>query len=779
MTTQTDVAELYTAFFNRAPDSAGLAYWVNELQSGVISLQQMASNWVNEQPEGQTNYPSGTSDAAFIAAIYSNVLGRLADTAGAQYWQNQLASGAVTRDVFIAAIINGAHANTSAQGVLDAQLLSNKAAAGVAFANQGVNDTTLAAKVLTTVNSSSDSLSSTLSLIKLIPAGTLTPAMVSSLNDTITKVAALIVAEPNEAGDMATYLSTLSAGVTSTTDLNVLLGKIGALAVAALTDSTALDNPATLAQNDLGAANPPAGGGGDGGGGDPGNPTPTLTATNDNGVLKIVGTSTADVHIDMNTHVVTSGATTLTVVGTADFTSVDSGTYGGSVTAVGTAKQILNLDSTYTGVDHLQIVDKALNILGWALELPRQPVESVSVLNNAAGTLSLDQHSELNGLTTTHDWTYDIRDTVQNITFAENAGDPVLGSATEVVVGDTLVNLASDDGIAVRGIHEYSVIDTYANISGASPDEQTLINGAEDVIVRDTVAGVQQAISDGFTAEHDYQVVDTAQHLLDINASDANFLHNATAVSVAGDDAGQLTLQQRDDLGKVTDNEHWHYAITDTAEHIVAGITEHLDFLQRADDVTIDGSISLGQLGVVANTQGLDSSGWHYSIVDSVENANAYPPLGDLNMTLTASAGVDELDGNVSTGAITMSFSGLTDASTFTFANNGFSSNTAADAFLSFQAATDKIDLQAFHLTGEDTLSLVAGGNNAITDGHFALVKGVALENGVYVASSAPDAGTLVIWDADTTAGVIKQVGVFVADASLDVSAVVTGPVTT
>jgi hypothetical protein len=50
---------------------------------------------------------------------------------------------------------------------------------------------------------------------------------------------------------------------------------------------------------------------------------------------------------------------------------------------------------------------------------------------------------------------------------------------------------------------------------------------------------------------------------------------------------------------------------------------------------------------------------------------------------------------------------------------------------------------------------------------------------GVYAASSEPNAGTLVIWDADTSAGAIKQVGVFVADINVDATHLVLGAVPT
>jgi hypothetical protein len=874
MTTQTDVAQLYTAFFDRAPDAAGLAYWVNELQTGLITLEQMASNWVNEQPEGQAKYPNGTSDTAFLDAIYQNVLGRSPDAEGQQYWLNQLSSGAMSRDVFIAAIINGAHANTSAQGVLDAKLLDNKAAVGVAFADHGTNNLTLAAKILTPVTASDASLNSSLSLIKLIPSGAaLTPALISKLSLTIDKVAALIEGQPGEQADLATYLSTVSAGITSNTNIDLLLTKIGTVATSALTDSTALDNPATLGQDDLASATP--GGGGDGG--DPGTPGPTLTATSADGLLKIVGTSTAEVHVDMTTHVVTSGTTTVTVSGPLTFTGVDASTYTGAVTAVGTVKQIVANNPVYTGVDRLEVVDKASTILNWAEYYLNGVVQKITVLNGEAGTLTVAGHDELTGLTAGQTWTYDIRDTVSVINDASHAA--VLTGAGNVTVADTLANLSSPEGTTAIDGHQYIVRDTYDHLVAGAADPVLL--GAVQTIVHDTVEGVQTALAaSAIPAGAEYEVQDTAEHLL---AADPDFLlQGPSSVTVTDDNAGVLTLEQRDALGKVTDDdfwdytindsaanildgvgEHadylahandvtvtgdlslsqlgtldagknvdvsgWHYTLSDSADNVVASVADHAAYLAQASDVTVTGPLSLSQLGTIDDAQGVDVSGWHYtlsdtaanmvdsltdhvayltqasdvtitgninlgqldaaavvpgidvtawhfSLVDSVSNINAHFAIDDIPITATTSADADALDGNISEGAVTMSFAGLTDAATFTFADSGFSSTEPVDTFVNF-AATDKINLQAFQLTGEDNVTLADGGVNGVTDGHYALLKGVALVDGKYVASTAPEAGTLVIWDADTTAGAIKQVGMFVADANLDVSHLVTTPV--
>lgn len=770
MTTQTHVAQLYTAFFDRAPDADGLAYWVNQLQNGSISLVQLAKNWVDEQPEGQAKYPNGTTDAAFISAIYNNVLGRSADPDGATYWQNQLASGAVSRDVFIQAIISGAHANTSAQGLLDAKLLDNKAAAGIAFAEHGVNNTALAAKILTTVTSSDDSLSSTLSLIKLIPA-TLTPALVTSFSNTLDKVAALIANQPGEQGDLATYLSTLSTSVTSSTNLDTLLSKISTVATSALTDTHALDNPATLAHDDAAAATPGSGGGG-GGPVDPPDPVTTLTATNTDGVLKIAGNSTADVRVDMTAHKVTSGDSTVAVVGDATFTGVDANGYNGSVTAVGTVKEIVANNPVYLNVDRLEVVDKAWTILTWA-KYYLLDVDKISVLDNAAGTLSVDWYNELVSLTGNHDWSYDIRDSVSEIN--EAAGTGALLNTTKVVVADTLANLQTSDGTTAIADHpDYIVRDTYAHISGATGDDATTLSGATMSIIHDTVAGVQDALAAGvisLTGSEEYELEDTAAHLLvAINTLDPAFVKHPASVTITGDDAGTLTVSDRDALGKITDDDFWAYSISDTGANIVANAqSDHYDYLQHAQDVTVTDSVTLAQVGAVAAVQALDTSNWHFSIVDSVANTANYVSvgIGDLALTATASEAGDTLDGNISTGAVTLSFAGLSSAGSFSFADTGFTSTEPVDVFNNFAGATDKIDLKAFGLTGEDTLSLDPTGNHTVTDGHFALIKGVALIEGVYTASTGPDAGTLVVWDADTSGG-IKQVGVFVADANVD-----------
>ena len=85
------IAHLYRAAFGHAPDLAGIRYWSGLLDSGSATLPGIASGFAASS-EFQQNY-AGLTDSAFVSALYTNVLGRPADSGGAAYWQSQLAGG--------------------------------------------------------------------------------------------------------------------------------------------------------------------------------------------------------------------------------------------------------------------------------------------------------------------------------------------------------------------------------------------------------------------------------------------------------------------------------------------------------------------------------------------------------------------------------------------------------------------------------------------------------------------------------------------------------------
>ena len=147
--------ELYIAYFNRAPDAVGLSFWGTAFANGV-TLEQSASFFI-DQPETRATYPSDLSNSDFATAVYDNVLGRIPDQDGFDFWVDALNSGSVGRDQFILAILGGAKAAPPAgasqefidQQAADRQYLSDKTDIGGYFAvTNGLSDVGDAAAVM-------------------------------------------------------------------------------------------------------------------------------------------------------------------------------------------------------------------------------------------------------------------------------------------------------------------------------------------------------------------------------------------------------------------------------------------------------------------------------------------------------------------------------------------------------------------------------------------------------------------------------------------------------
>lgn len=96
-----EIVLLYTAGLGREIDPAGLAFW-SDLLAGGYSLRDMAADLIDSREfAGRFGEPDTMSDAAFIAVIYENVLGRQADADGAAYWADMLTDGAGRPDLLL------------------------------------------------------------------------------------------------------------------------------------------------------------------------------------------------------------------------------------------------------------------------------------------------------------------------------------------------------------------------------------------------------------------------------------------------------------------------------------------------------------------------------------------------------------------------------------------------------------------------------------------------------------------------------------------------------
>lgn len=142
---QTQVAELYVAMFNRAPEAEGLGYWVNQLDTvalggGGLTINQVAEAMYDTEP-ARVIYPLLLTDAAFVTNVYTFVLGRAPDAGGLAYWTARLTSlntasggnghGGLVEEI-ITAVNN--YTGTDPAGVASKALFQNKVAAGMYYA---------------------------------------------------------------------------------------------------------------------------------------------------------------------------------------------------------------------------------------------------------------------------------------------------------------------------------------------------------------------------------------------------------------------------------------------------------------------------------------------------------------------------------------------------------------------------------------------------------------------------------------------------------------------
>ncbi len=126
--TKESVTKLYIATFDRIPDIDGMEYWVSE--SG-LDLEEIAQSFF-DQEETQQKYPAEYIHSDFVDTIYANLFARNPDSSGATYWIGELNSGAISRDTFILAVMNGALGD-------DATILENKRAFASTFMEENQN----------------------------------------------------------------------------------------------------------------------------------------------------------------------------------------------------------------------------------------------------------------------------------------------------------------------------------------------------------------------------------------------------------------------------------------------------------------------------------------------------------------------------------------------------------------------------------------------------------------------------------------------------------------
>lgn len=130
------ITQIYIGYFNRAPDPAGLNYWVGSLAGGM-PIATIAESFAR-QSEATSSYaylanPVGGSVDVFLNAVYNNLFGHAPDAAGLSYWKGELGAGKPVGGVIID-IISGARG-------ADKTVIDNKVAVAQSYVAQ-IGDTT-------------------------------------------------------------------------------------------------------------------------------------------------------------------------------------------------------------------------------------------------------------------------------------------------------------------------------------------------------------------------------------------------------------------------------------------------------------------------------------------------------------------------------------------------------------------------------------------------------------------------------------------------------------
>jgi S-layer protein len=148
------VQQLYVSYFGRPADYYGLKNFTAQLAAispeaptdfNELSAAAQANptgpigtlvNSFNASAESVALYGTDNSQigiSKFVAAIYENVLNREADLDGLTFWVDAIMNGVLSRANAATAITQGAMANTTTQGLIDAQTVENKLAVATTF----------------------------------------------------------------------------------------------------------------------------------------------------------------------------------------------------------------------------------------------------------------------------------------------------------------------------------------------------------------------------------------------------------------------------------------------------------------------------------------------------------------------------------------------------------------------------------------------------------------------------------------------------------------------
>ncbi len=127
--------ELYVGILGRAADRPGLDYWIEQITSGILTLENTRAAFTDPAQAEYTEIYGGLDNTQLVIAVYENFLERAPEQAGLLYWVDELNNGRVNADQMINAVINAVQdPNASGEdSAKDLAVLKNKIAAALYF----------------------------------------------------------------------------------------------------------------------------------------------------------------------------------------------------------------------------------------------------------------------------------------------------------------------------------------------------------------------------------------------------------------------------------------------------------------------------------------------------------------------------------------------------------------------------------------------------------------------------------------------------------------------
>lgn len=138
MANTTRLQKFFLAFYGRAADPAGLNYWATQMDGRLKNddTALAAALGSNDQAEFRTLYGNTPTVSSFTTAVYQNLFGRPAESAGIAYWQGRYEAGIRSgysadqvRAIMIVWIIDGAKET-------DAVAIANKSSLATEYSRQ-------------------------------------------------------------------------------------------------------------------------------------------------------------------------------------------------------------------------------------------------------------------------------------------------------------------------------------------------------------------------------------------------------------------------------------------------------------------------------------------------------------------------------------------------------------------------------------------------------------------------------------------------------------------